>query len=527
MSINVKKWEDSQAIGVDVYDISLDGTVVIASGNEKGYLVASNTDGQIGFNFALPKKFRYTEENPYIGKGLNRGVKKGEKYINQYGDLAEFNDLFMRGKMQLAEDEVVMANINFARKNYADILDDGSIKLVGNTVKSRRLSGFIATFLEKAIPMLLNGDGRGFIDYYNDYISKIYNYQIPLKEIATKGKIKKTIKDYLADCQTFTKAGNKKSRQVWYELAIREGLSVNLDDTLYYVNTGKKDSDKDVARVTKQFVMWEGERTELVTKVRTALLKKICEEKGLVYKGMKDKEKKELLKPYVIDEEDEVIINCKLVPNEIIEDEEKEVMCGEDFEYNVIKYIKQFNSRIKPLLVCFHPDIREKILIENPDNKQVFTEQECQLVSGYPNKETDQDTYEALMTPERKEIEFWTSIGEIPPFVEECEIDWDGLVQKFYETKEKENTELFQTLNERYIELLGQITEKDIEVFEEEYKLPSKIGEMMQLNSSDLTLRFKELPDMVPTTGGYLFDDIKVHDELKYDRSVDDSGSED
>lgn len=45
MSINVKKWEDSQAIGVDVYDISLDGTVVIASGNEKGYLVASNTDG--------------------------------------------------------------------------------------------------------------------------------------------------------------------------------------------------------------------------------------------------------------------------------------------------------------------------------------------------------------------------------------------------------------------------------------------------------------------------------------------------
>ena len=40
MSINVKKMEDSQNIGV-VYDISLDGTVV----NALGCNVMSNTDG--------------------------------------------------------------------------------------------------------------------------------------------------------------------------------------------------------------------------------------------------------------------------------------------------------------------------------------------------------------------------------------------------------------------------------------------------------------------------------------------------
>jgi hypothetical protein len=40
MSINVKKLEDSQSIGV-VYDISLDGTVV----NALGVNVLSNTDG--------------------------------------------------------------------------------------------------------------------------------------------------------------------------------------------------------------------------------------------------------------------------------------------------------------------------------------------------------------------------------------------------------------------------------------------------------------------------------------------------
>ena len=52
-----------------VYDISLDGTVV----NALGMNVASNTDG---FNFQMPKEFRYTKEHPYIGKGLNRLVKE-------------------------------------------------------------------------------------------------------------------------------------------------------------------------------------------------------------------------------------------------------------------------------------------------------------------------------------------------------------------------------------------------------------------------------------------------------------------
>lgn len=483
--------------------------------------IVGDTDG---INFSLPKNFRYTEENPYIGRGLSPKIKEGAKFTGIDADLAEFSDLYMRGKMGISVDEVVPASINFARKNYCDLLDDGSVKLVGNTVKSRRLSGFIAKFLEKGIPMLLNGKGRDFIDYYNDYISDIYNFKIPLKDIASKGKIKKTIKDYMLDCQTFTKAGNKKPRQVWYELAIRDNIKVNLDDTLYYVNVGKKNGDKDVARVTKQYVMWEGEKKELSGKVKTQLLKQICEEQNLVYKGMKEAEKKELLKPYVIQEVDEIIINCKLVPTEIIESE-VDVMCNEDIEYNVIKYINQFNSRIKPLLVCFHPDIRERILITNPEEKKYFTEEECKLVSGYPNRETDQDTYEALMTPERKEIEYWVSINERPPFVEECGINWDELVAKFEETKKRETEEVFIVLNKKYLELLSKITERDIETFEEEYKLPPKIDEMMFLEPNTLCLHFKDIPDMVPTTGGYLFDDIRVHADV-LDLSIDDNGSE-
>lgn len=91
MSINIKKMEDSQSIGV-VYDISLDGTVV----NALGMNVMSNTDGQLGFDFKLPEKFRYTKEHPYVGKGgLNRLIKKGQEYYGPMGDVAEFSETIL------------------------------------------------------------------------------------------------------------------------------------------------------------------------------------------------------------------------------------------------------------------------------------------------------------------------------------------------------------------------------------------------------------------------------------------------
>ena len=71
-----------------VYDISLDGTFVDAFTG----LVCHNTDG---FDFKMPNKFRYTEENPYIGKGLNRESKLGKKYVGNEADVAEYNDVIL------------------------------------------------------------------------------------------------------------------------------------------------------------------------------------------------------------------------------------------------------------------------------------------------------------------------------------------------------------------------------------------------------------------------------------------------
>ena len=129
--------------------------------------------------------------------------------------------------------------------------------------------------IEEYIDLLLNGNGQKFLENYYKYIDMIYNYRIPLRDIASKGKIKKTIEQYKADCKTLTKAGSKKSRQAWYELVIQNDVKVDVNDTIYYINTGSKKSESDVKRITHQYVKLNDEVVELNNKVRKELILKI------------------------------------------------------------------------------------------------------------------------------------------------------------------------------------------------------------------------------------------------------------
>jgi hypothetical protein len=480
--------------------------------------IVGDTDG---FNFQMPPedKFRYTSEHPYTGKGLGRNTVKGKEYTRVEADVAEFEDIFLNhaynggiNKMGLGIDEYCDATINFARKNYADLMPNGKTKKVGNTIKSRKMSGYLEKFIDEGVNLLLHGNGTKFLENYYEYVDKIYNYQIPIKDIASKGKIKKTIEEYKADCNTLTKAGNKKSRQAWYELVILNNLNVNVSDTIYYINTGTKKGHSDVKKVVHQFIKDEnGEEVELTNKLKTNLYNKELSHYGVEKaKDLSAAQKKEIIKKYVVREEEEVILNCQLVSNEIIEDE-KDILCSDvdGLEYNSEKYIEQFNKRITPLLVCFSPEIRSKILITNPNDRQYFTEEDAVLVSGYPNKESDQDTYEALMTPEKKEIGYWVKINEKPPFVDECGIDWDNLVKEYLEEKKKEEDELFKQENEKYIEAINSLTNKDIELFETEGELPECITDIVTLDT-DMRFYFKKIPSMTPSTGGFVFDDISL-----------------
>ncbi len=115
------------------------------------------------------------------------------------------------------------------------------------------------------------------------------------------------------------------------------------------------------------------------------------------------------------------------------------------------------------------------------------------------------------MTPEKKEIEYWLKINELPPFVKECGIDWDALVEKYKKEKEEENNALFQEENQKYLNALEEITNDEVEEFEDEGKLPQVLETLVTLNSADMRLYFKKIPNRTPSTGGYVFDDIQYN----------------
>ena len=503
-----------------VYDISLDGTVV----NALGLNVLSNTDG---FNFQKPLKYRYTESHPYIGKGLGRNVKKGKEYTEVDADVAEFEDTFINEaynggvlKNGLGIDEYCDACIQFARKNYADLMPDGSKKLVGNTIKSKKLPIYIEKFLNKAIDMLLHGNGSEFLNYYYDYIEKIYNMQIPLKDIATIGKIKTSIETYKESCKQLTAGGTKKARQAWYELAIRDNLPVNMGDTIYYINTGDKKSVSDVQRVTKYYFEGrDGKEIDYVTnddgtpktdrKGNAIPLSKGLESEYNRKKKANDpivlapnnSKKKYISKDeYIhkaypsIKDKDVIVFNCVRLPNEIVEDEDDH-FCSDDIEYNKEKYIDMFNKRIKPLLVCFDEKIRygvnekgktiNNILITSPKDRKEFTEGESHLVAGQPYESIDQDTYEQLMTIEDKEIKFWIENNKVPPYTKECGMDWEKIKQDYLNRQEELKKEGIREEKALYDEIIRKITKDDVDKVLEDGLLPDKLLSIIDEDIND------------------------------------------
>ena len=487
--------------------------------------IVGDTDG---FNFKLlnKSKYRYTEEHPYIGKGLNSEVKKDKKYVRFEADIAEFNDTYMKdfhyapnahNMMGLGIDEIVQSTINFSRKNYADYFPEKpypkDVKLVGNTIKSKKIPIYIEKFLDKGVRLLLQNKGNEFLEEYYNYIEKIYNYQIPLRDIASKGKIKKTVEDYIADCQTVTKSGSKKSRQAWMELVIKNNVKVDLGETVYYINTGSKKSHSDVKRVTHYYLIDEnGEKVDSKNQLEREW-KKTEEGDKKNKKFMKFDDWVKIKYPSILIE-DEIIFYSELLPTEIVESD-SDFYCEEGKEYNVEKYIDQFNKRITPLLVCFSKTIRDRILITNPDDRQYFTEEETKLVSGEPNKEGDQDTYEQLMTMEDKEIKFWMAHPEWEiPFLKECNMDWEKIKTDYLERKEKERQMGIDKVRELFDSAIEGLTYDDIDDIQDG-KIPSSIEKIAVIDPVTFNFVSKEDNTIVLGTIYDIFDAIKYQSDKK------------
>jgi hypothetical protein len=232
--------------------------------------------------------------------------------------------------------------------------------------------------------MLLDGKGGEFLDFYYEYVSKIYNREIPLAKIANKARVKQSIDDYKVHITKTTKAGSLMSRQAHMELLMRAGKKPGLGDTIYYVNNGEKKSHGDVQKKT------------------TKMTKKQIEDYTNIHGS---------IPPEMLSKSD-VILNCYLI-------DEKEIENNPDLlgEYNVPRYLAAFNKRIEPLLVVYSPEIRKDILIEDPKDQPIFTKSQTVMGRGYPMKEKDQDLLDEVLTLSDMEVTFWQSVGIDPYYM--------------------------------------------------------------------------------------------------------------
>jgi DNA polymerase elongation subunit (family B) len=356
---------------------------------KRGYTpLVLDTDG---VNFSLPEGG--VDDRVYVGKGLNWLVEEGKEYRGYYADTAEYNDLFMKGEMGLDCDGTWDSCINLSRKNYATMESNGKIKLTGNSIKSKKLPLYIEVFLDKGVRLLLEGKGQEFIEWYFEYHQRIYDQQIPLKQIAQRARVKLSVEDYKKRCNMKTKAGSLMSRMAHMELAIKHDLKVSLGDVISYVNNGLKASHGDVQKITKN--NYTKKALDLFTSVN----------------GVEPEDKSTST----------IQLNCYMLDQTEIENNPD--LTG---DYNIARAISTFNKKVEPLLIVFNKELRESLLIANPEDRGFFTKTQCELIGGIPNKEADQDTIEDLLTITDLELKFWDRVGVSSEYIYDlAEYGWE------------------------------------------------------------------------------------------------------
>ena len=405
---------------------------------KRGYSpLVCDTDGM---NFSLPDGG--VDDRVYVGKGNNWLVKEGKEYRGYNADVAEFNDIFMKGEMGLDCDGTWDSCINLARKNYATMEQNGKIKLTGNSIKSKKMPKYIEKFLDKGVKQLLNGEGKEFIEWYYEYVQKIFDQRVPLAEIASKSRVKLSTEDYIKRSKQTTKAGSLMSRQAHMELIIRDGIQSNLGDTILYVNNGTKASHGDVQKVNQPKKGWtedqislffsNNEKSDYKNKEQYLLSngwEKSWSEDNWVRSDAKNKEANTGIPTdfaYQLASTDSVIqLNCyRIEPSDL---ENNPEMLG---EYNIQRAITTFNKRVEPLLIVFDDEVRDTLLVKDPEDRSFYTTDQCKLINGKPFSPEDQDDiYENLIKMEDGEVEFWEKVGIDPNYMYElAEPGWEEFI---------------------------------------------------------------------------------------------------
>lgn len=382
-----------------------------------------------GVNFKIPKTTRLCFDNDKnwhsdVDLPINEAWKFGD-LVGLSAIIEKFNTEEMLSEfMSVDNDGEFLSCYNLKRINYALLEekedDDGNpyhkVKVVGNTIKSEALPEYIEEFIDNGLKLILEGKGEEFVNYYYDYVDTIFYKQIPLKKIASKSKMKNTIKQYLN--RGVDKNGKPKSRQAHMELVIaeRERIAREVFD-VKFDELDRKNKDKpkedytydEIYSLVETYLPPEPELDSTIYYVNTGTRKSHGDVKT---NKIKDKDGNVI--------KEEVIISAKLINNKDLE--ENPDMTG---DYNAEKYLAALNKRIEGLFDGFGDDVKSTILAQVKRTKKDKKERVELVKQQYTSEQLKLrseklDDIEESMHLEEKEIVFWNSTGYDPSFV------WDG-----------------------------------------------------------------------------------------------------
>jgi len=315
--------------------------------------------------------------------------------------------------MSVDDDGEFVSCLNLARINYATLalVPDKKtgelkekIKLTGNTIKSKVMPEYIEEFINNGFKLILNGKGKEFFDYYNDYAANIYYRQIPLKKIANKSRIKTTIAAYKKRGKD--KNGRDKGMQAHMELIIqqREELAEKLfEEHKQEFDLSKiKNLNIDVKmKLVANYMPPEPELDSVIYYYNTGTKKSAGSSSATVDPETGKK-----------------IFNSKIITaDELLENPN---VTG---DYNAVKYLAAFNERVSTILVGFEPEVAKKMLstvVKVKKSKEVkfvqadFPSYELEL------KSFDLNDLDESMYLEEMEVNFWNKTGLDPKKV------WNG-----------------------------------------------------------------------------------------------------
>lgn len=418
-----------------------------------------------GVNFQIPEKTKIKVTNEGISEGTIEGtIEEMWQYNGKTGMAAlieKFNEEEMpKPFMSIDNDGEYESCLNLSRINYATLThvkdkktgkQKEKIKLTGNTIKSKVMSEYIEEFFDKGLSMILYGNGAEFVEYYNEYVEDIYYYRIPLKKIATKSRVKITIKKYKN--RGTDKNGRQKGMQAHMELIIqqRERIAEELfqkhKTSLELTKSEKSYSIDDKMKFIINYMPLEPELDSVIYHVNTGY--RVSHGSSKIIKD---------------EETGEERLACSLISrDDILNNPEMR-----STTYNREKYLHSFNERISKIMIGFDPEIVKKILakIVKKKEKGKKATYDLELHRDFLRdqlklKNFDSDFFNESMHLEEKEVRFWNDYGYDPRKV------WDGF--EMYDDY-KVHYEIYQSALDYLNGLMTKINKPRIKAIDDDYK---------------------------------------------------------